>query len=216
MTAETMWDFKSWLKNAPTIEYITKYQHFKMAQEPPLQSISLSRYLRSVQVARYHVFKTSFDRNIRNENCQALLEHKPIFNITLAVLNLCTSAYWEPRSVQPIQSKATIIHLLSKADVLTVAMINDLQQIYLTWVKDMLNNWLEVLPAPTGIALMDLKQADELELDKWTVDEYRQHDTSVDQELTFSTFLQLLETTANMLKVSTEAMTANITESERT
>jgi hypothetical protein len=48
------------------------------------------------------------------------------------------------------------------------------------------------------------------------VDEHRQHDTSVDQELTFSTFLQLLETTANMLKVSTEAMTANITESGRT
>ena len=42
-------------------------------------------------------------------------------------------------------------------------MINDLQEIYLTWVKDRDNNWLKVLFRSIEINIMNIKQQKELE-----------------------------------------------------
>ena len=86
--------------------------------------------------------------------------------MTLALLNLCTSSYWEPKNVEPLQIRATIMPLQAQTGILTTPMVNDLQLIYNTWIKDPQNNWLKVLPRLAETTAMDLKQQTDVELEE--------------------------------------------------
>jgi hypothetical protein len=92
-------------------------------------------------------------------------------------------------------------------------MINDLQQIYLTWVKDMQNNWLEVLPRPIQATMIEVEQQQqELELDERNVEQLlpiEQPVTTNGEELGFLSYMALLKTTANMLKVQMYSVKPN-------
>ena len=100
MIANMMWDFKSWLENAPTIDRITKYQHFKVQQGPPLKEMTTRERLKLLRT-RYTTSTVNYTI-ARNNTCHKLFEQKPHFKMTLALLNLCTSSYWEPRNVEPL------------------------------------------------------------------------------------------------------------------
>jgi hypothetical protein len=101
-----------------------------------------------------------------------------------------------------LETRATIRELTPQNNILTQAMTYDLQQIYLTWVKDTWNNWLEVLPSPTNRSSLYGEQPKELELDEHTVEEERNSsNSSANEQISFSTLLELLKITASMLKV---------------
>jgi hypothetical protein len=68
MTSNNMWDYKSWLEQAETIERITMYQHFKMVQGLPLRNISIESHLKLLAEARYIPLITCISYRISEMN----------------------------------------------------------------------------------------------------------------------------------------------------
>jgi hypothetical protein len=52
MNADVMWDYKTWLRTAPTVQQVTKYQHFKIEQRQPLMSMTFKRRFRAILVLK--------------------------------------------------------------------------------------------------------------------------------------------------------------------